>query len=151
MSAPLFELRKSLDREKKDLGELTDKELEVVTVVFHQFETGLREGTIYSKVSVKHSLKVNFSLGGWEFPSSWVACVISSSQWLKQAQSLRGLFVQFLFIHTTGRAGHLGFAVFWKPKSLKKTCIQDRLIEIGTSHQKHLIENDKNTLVNKQN
>ena len=29
---------------------LTEEELEAVTVVFHQFETGLREGTIYTKV-----------------------------------------------------------------------------------------------------
>ena len=31
--------------------ELTDEEREAVTVVFHQFETGLREGTIFTKVS----------------------------------------------------------------------------------------------------
>jgi hypothetical protein len=31
---------------------LTDEELDAVTVVFHQFETGLREGTIYTKVIV---------------------------------------------------------------------------------------------------
>ena len=29
---------------------LTEEELEAVTVVFHQYETGLREGTIYTKV-----------------------------------------------------------------------------------------------------
>jgi hypothetical protein len=29
---------------------LTEEELDAVTVVFHQFETGLREGTIYTKV-----------------------------------------------------------------------------------------------------
>ncbi len=31
---------------------LTEEELDAVTVVFHQFETGLREGTIYTKVSI---------------------------------------------------------------------------------------------------
>ena len=31
--------------------ELTNEEREAVTVVFHQFETGLREGTIFTKVS----------------------------------------------------------------------------------------------------
>ena len=31
--------------------ELTDEESEAVTDVFHQFETGLREGTIFTKVS----------------------------------------------------------------------------------------------------
>ena len=31
--------------------ELTDEEREAVTIVFHQFETGLREGTIFTKVS----------------------------------------------------------------------------------------------------
>ena len=30
--------------------ELTDEEREAVTIVFHQFETGLREGTIFTKV-----------------------------------------------------------------------------------------------------
>lgn len=29
---------------------LTEEELDAVTVVFHQYETGLREGTIYTKV-----------------------------------------------------------------------------------------------------
>ena len=32
--------------------ELTDEEREAVTIVFHQFETGLREGTIFTKVSI---------------------------------------------------------------------------------------------------
>jgi hypothetical protein len=31
---------------------LTEEELDAVTVVFHQFETGLREGTIYTKVRI---------------------------------------------------------------------------------------------------
>ena len=30
---------------------LTEQELEAVTIVFHQYETGLREGTIYTKVA----------------------------------------------------------------------------------------------------
>ena len=32
------------------VDELTDEEREAVTIVFHQFETGLREGTILVKV-----------------------------------------------------------------------------------------------------
>ena len=32
--------------------ELTTEEREAVTVVFHQYETGLREGTIFTKVSL---------------------------------------------------------------------------------------------------
>ena len=32
---------------------LTDQELDAVTIVFHQFETGLREGTIYTKVRTR--------------------------------------------------------------------------------------------------
>ena len=32
------------------LTPLTDQELDAVTIVFHQYETGLREGTIYTKV-----------------------------------------------------------------------------------------------------
>ena len=31
---------------------LTEAELEAVTIVFHQYETGLREGTIYTRVSI---------------------------------------------------------------------------------------------------
>ena len=33
------------------VDELTDEEREAVTIVFHQFETGLREGTILVKVN----------------------------------------------------------------------------------------------------
>ena len=32
------------------VDELTAEEREAVTIVFHQFETGLREGTIFTKV-----------------------------------------------------------------------------------------------------
>ena len=35
---------------KLTLTPLTDQELDAVTIVFHQYETGLREGTIYTKV-----------------------------------------------------------------------------------------------------
>ena len=31
--------------------ELTSEEREAVTIVFHQYETGLREGTIFTKVT----------------------------------------------------------------------------------------------------
>lgn len=34
---------------EKEVDSLTGPEMEVVTVVFHQFETGLREGTIYTR------------------------------------------------------------------------------------------------------
>ena len=44
-----------LDMRKKKVVEvlvpLTDEELDAVTVVFHQFETGLREGCIFTKVT----------------------------------------------------------------------------------------------------
>ena len=33
------------------LDSLTEEELDAVTTVFHQYETGLREGTIYTKVT----------------------------------------------------------------------------------------------------
>ena len=33
------------------LESLTEEELDAVTVVFRQYETGLREGTIYTKVT----------------------------------------------------------------------------------------------------
>ena len=35
---------------KKKLVPLTEEELTAVTIVFHQYETGLREGTIYTRV-----------------------------------------------------------------------------------------------------
>ena len=34
------------------VDEMTAEEREAVTIVFHQFETGLREGTIFTKVKV---------------------------------------------------------------------------------------------------
>ena len=44
------------------LDPLTEEELDAVTVVFHQYETGLREGTIYTKVSspIKYLLYASF-------------------------------------------------------------------------------------------
>ena len=36
---------------------LTEAELEAVTIVFHQYETGLREGTIYTRVSISSMTK----------------------------------------------------------------------------------------------
>ena len=41
---------KRAEKKKGGAGELTDEEREAVTIVFHQFETGLREGTIFTKV-----------------------------------------------------------------------------------------------------
>ena len=41
---------------------LTEEELEAVTVVFHQYETGLREGTILTRVQrYTRSLSRGFS------------------------------------------------------------------------------------------
>ena len=34
------------------VDDLTSEEREAVTIVFHQFETGLREGTIFTKVGI---------------------------------------------------------------------------------------------------
>ena len=34
------------------MAPITEEELDAVTIVFHQFESGLREGTIYTKVSL---------------------------------------------------------------------------------------------------
>ena len=44
---------KKIDKKKNPMGELTDEEREAVTIVFHQFETGLREGTIFTKVEIE--------------------------------------------------------------------------------------------------
>ena len=43
---------------------MTDQELDAVTIVFHQFETGLREGTIYTKVRTR-SLSIHVQ--SWRF------------------------------------------------------------------------------------
>jgi hypothetical protein len=39
-----------MPKNKVVVAPLTDEELDAVTVVFHQFETGLREGCIFTKV-----------------------------------------------------------------------------------------------------
>ena len=41
---------KKITKKNTPVDELTDEEREAVTIVFHQFETGLREGTIFTKV-----------------------------------------------------------------------------------------------------
>ena len=42
--------------------ELTSEEREAVTIVFHQYETGLREGTIFTKVMNNKSKRIDFYL-----------------------------------------------------------------------------------------
>jgi hypothetical protein len=42
---------KKVPKRLTSVEELTDEEREAVTIVFHQFETGLREGTIFTKVN----------------------------------------------------------------------------------------------------
>jgi hypothetical protein len=53
---------KKVSKKLTAVDELTTEEREAVTIVFHQFETGLREGTIFTKVS-KASL-CNWAEGG---------------------------------------------------------------------------------------
>ena len=43
-------VKKKVVKKLTAVEELTDEEREAVTIVFHQFETGLREGTIFTKV-----------------------------------------------------------------------------------------------------
>ena len=43
--------KKKVVKKVTAVDELTNEEREAVTVVFHQYETGLREGTIFTKVS----------------------------------------------------------------------------------------------------
>ena len=55
MDKKKVEKPKTVKRAGKKLtavDELTSEEREAVTIVFHQFETGLREGTIFTKVSI---------------------------------------------------------------------------------------------------
>ena len=42
---------KNVSKKLTAVDELTTEEREAVTIVFHQFETGLREGTIFTKVN----------------------------------------------------------------------------------------------------
>ena len=46
-SVPVEKMTKTM----LQLDPLTEEELDAVTVVFHQYETGLREGTIMTRVS----------------------------------------------------------------------------------------------------
>ena len=48
-------LKKRVGKKMTAVEELTTEEREAVTIVFHQFETGLREGTIFTKVSISFS------------------------------------------------------------------------------------------------
>ena len=48
---PKVEKNKKIVKKLPVVDELTDEEREAVTIVFHQFETGLREGTILVKAS----------------------------------------------------------------------------------------------------
>ena len=48
---PKVEKSKKVVKKVAVVDELTDEEREAVTVVFHQYETGLREGTILVKVT----------------------------------------------------------------------------------------------------
>ena len=50
-------------KKTKAVDELTTQEREAVTIVFHQYETGLREGTIFTKVS--RWLSTVFSTNNW--------------------------------------------------------------------------------------
>ena len=43
-------VKKKVGKKLTAVEELTGEEREAVTIVFHQFETGLREGTIFTKV-----------------------------------------------------------------------------------------------------
>ena len=43
------EKNKESMKKRTEVDELTENEMEVVTIVFHQYETGLREGTILVK------------------------------------------------------------------------------------------------------
>ena len=54
---------------KTAVDELTAEEREAVTIVFHQFETGLREGTIFTKVRI-------FSI------------ILLASKWYKNAKNV---------------------------------------------------------------
>ena len=42
--------RKKATKKSTAVDQLTAEEREAVTIVFHQYETGLREGTIFTKV-----------------------------------------------------------------------------------------------------
>ena len=44
-------------KQKVMVAPLTEEELDAITVVFHQYETGLREGTIYTKVRKEEGIQ----------------------------------------------------------------------------------------------
>ena len=47
---------KKVSKKLTAVDELKTEEREAVTIVFHQFETGLREGTIFTKLSISWRL-----------------------------------------------------------------------------------------------
>jgi hypothetical protein len=62
---------KKVGKKLTAVEELTTEEREAVTIVFHQFETGLREGTIFTKVNSLIIMKLNsLWLGSISFVSS---------------------------------------------------------------------------------
>ena len=55
-TGPIVSTKKEVKKKPKTaVDELTAEEREAVTIVFHQFETGLREGTIFTKVRTLQS------------------------------------------------------------------------------------------------
>ena len=58
-----LEKAKRVGKKEVVADDLTDEEREAVTIVFHQFETGLREGTILVKVLLASS-KMKIKKGG---------------------------------------------------------------------------------------
>ena len=50
-------IKKNILKKPTAVDELTNEEREAVTIVFHQFETGLREGTIFTRVSCNYIYK----------------------------------------------------------------------------------------------
>ena len=54
-------VKKKAGKKLTAVEELTDEEREAVTIVFHQFETGLREGTIFTKVMIVSTMIIIIS------------------------------------------------------------------------------------------
>ena len=84
-------------RQKIVTAPLTEEELDAVTIVFHQFETGLREGTIYTKVWADAAMQIflNFTKGSLQRKLFAKICFYSSSN----ASFLSPLFFTFMSLN----------------------------------------------------
>ena len=76
------------------VDEMTAEEREAVTIVFHQYETGLREGTIFTKVSFTKMFRITLKLI-WVHFISWTGD--KENQWRLETANFVSCFPESTF------------------------------------------------------